>query len=200
VGSTIEKISQFPKPHSFKKTTLGYTQSTHWKTSLQIPLAETFATTLKLHRPLPQREIQCNPITNSLYLSSCSYVATFFFILAQNMPHLMGQSSTTCTLVAHLMDLIYYKYVQWDGVPMAKGGKVTWDELPRLARKDTVSLKKCVGAPETCFILTLSIVMLAWGYNILYSIDWGYPYNTLVVKKREILCPSRCGIFTVSPM
>jgi hypothetical protein len=38
-----------------------------------------------------------------MYPSSCSNVAIFFLVLAQNMPQLMGQSSTTCTLVAHLM-------------------------------------------------------------------------------------------------
>jgi hypothetical protein len=41
-------------------------------------------------------------MTNSLYPSSCSDVATFLLVLAQNLPHLMGQSSTTCTLVANL--------------------------------------------------------------------------------------------------
>ena len=33
-------------------------------------------------------------------------MATFFLVLAQNMPHLMDQSSTTCTLVAHLMEYL----------------------------------------------------------------------------------------------
>jgi hypothetical protein len=54
------------------------------------------------------------------------HVATFFLVLAQNMPHLMGQSSTTCTLVVHLMEyleshLLQASTVRWG--PNSKGWK-----------------------------------------------------------------------------
>jgi hypothetical protein len=82
---------------------LKHPQSSHCKISLQTPFAETFGETLNLQRPLPWRHIQCNPITNPLFSSSYNHVATFLLVLAQNLPHLMDQSSTTCILVAKLI-------------------------------------------------------------------------------------------------
>jgi hypothetical protein len=73
------------------------------KSHCKPPLAKTFAEILNLQRPLLQREIQCNPVTHSLYSSSYNHVAAFLLVLAQKVPHLMGQSSTTCTLVANLI-------------------------------------------------------------------------------------------------
>jgi hypothetical protein len=49
--------------------------------------------------------IQCNLIIHSLYSSSCIHVTAFLLVLAQKVPHLMGQSSSTCILV---VDLIVY--------------------------------------------------------------------------------------------
>jgi hypothetical protein len=42
----------------------------------------------------------------SLYSSSCSHVAAFPLVLAQNLLHLIDQNSTTCTLVANLMEYL----------------------------------------------------------------------------------------------
>ena len=82
---------------------LEHPQSTHHKILLQTSFAETFVEILNLQRTLLQREIQCNPIIHSLYSSSCSHMAAFFLVLAQKLPHLMGQSSITCTLMANLI-------------------------------------------------------------------------------------------------
>jgi hypothetical protein len=103
--------------------------------------------------------IQCNPITHSLYLSSCSHVAAFIFILAQKLPHLMGQSSTTCILVAdfiiylelHLLRALISMYNEmgplWQRLEK-------WHEMsPRgWAQKGIVRFRICVGATKSRFI------------------------------------------------
>jgi hypothetical protein len=66
------------------------------------------------------------PFTNSLYSFSCNHVVAFLLVLAQKLPHLLGQSSTTCTLVANLVvylesHLLQACTMRWDSY--AKGWK-----------------------------------------------------------------------------
>jgi hypothetical protein len=80
-------------------------------------------------RPLLRMLIQCNPVIHSLYSSSCSLVVAFLLILAQKLPYLMGQSSTTCILVVYfIVYLELHYYVHWQActmkwAPSSKGHK-----------------------------------------------------------------------------
>jgi hypothetical protein len=70
----------------------------------------------------------------------------------------MGQSSTTYTLVAHLMEYLesYLPTSVYNEMGSLWQRVEKWREMNLWggAQKDTMSLKKCVGAPETWFILT----------------------------------------------
>jgi hypothetical protein len=68
---------------------LEHPQSNHCKILLQTPFVKTFAETSDLQRPLLWMLIQCNPITHSLYSSSCSHMAAFLLVLAQKLLYLM---------------------------------------------------------------------------------------------------------------
>jgi hypothetical protein len=52
-------------------------------------------------------------------------MTTFLLVLAQNLPHLMDQSSTTCTLVAHFLEYLESHLLQACAIRWAKGGKMT---------------------------------------------------------------------------
>jgi hypothetical protein len=145
--------------------TLGYPQSTHWKISLQTPFSET-----------PQREIQCNHLKNSLYSSSCSHVATFLLVLAQKLPHLMGRSSITCNLVAHLMEYLKSHLLQactmrWGPYSKRRKSDLRWTSQAGPG-KIPWAWKCALEYQRLCSSWHSRDSNVAMG---LPHIDWGYP-------------------------
>jgi hypothetical protein len=109
-----------------------------------------------LQRPLLQMLIQYNPVIHSLYFSSCIHMAAFLFFLTQDLLHLTGQNSTTCTLVvdftvyleSHLSCALTSVYNEM-GSLRQKAEK--WHEmnLQGRAQKGTVRFKTYVEAPKS---------------------------------------------------
>ena len=140
---------------------------------MQTPLAKTFAETLNLERLLLQREIQCNSFTNSQYSSSYSHVAAFLLILAQNLLHLMDQSSTTCILVANLMKylelhLLCALIVAIEGVLELTGSH--WN-----IQKKAFFATHCILRGYLLYRLGVDnmVLIVVPYYNEICNMDWG---------------------------
>ena len=109
-----------------------------------------------MQRPLLRMLIQYNLVIHSLYFSSCIHVVAFLFFLTQDLLHLMGQSSITCTLV---IDLIVYleSYLScaltsmYNEMGYLQQKAEKWHEmnLQGRAQKGTLRFKTCVEAPKS---------------------------------------------------
>jgi hypothetical protein len=96
-----------------------------------------------------------NAVIHLLY-SSCNHVASFFLFLAQKMPHLTSQNSSTYTLVVDIFRIAFimcmYKCVQCDKFLPKKGGKMARDEPSRLGTESYREIRMSAEVPKSKFI------------------------------------------------
>jgi hypothetical protein len=119
--------------------------------------------------------IQCTPVTHSLYSSSCSHLAGYLSPLpctkvavldGSKHNHLYPSGWFHCILRIAFIICID-KCVQWDGVPLAKSGKMAWDEPPRLGTERYPKIQNLRwSAKVQVHPKTIGKLPLAWHFDV----------------------------------